>query len=214
MLRAAVALLLLGAAVSPAAAHPHIFIDATLRVAFDPEGRLSQLHQSWTFDSVHSTWAIQGLDTNNDTVLTEAELQPLADDYAGGLSDVEFYSYVQNGGSKVAFVLSGTPSMSFDDDRIRLSFDLVPAATPTPGGRWNFAIADQEYYSEILFPDLMAISLQAAPAGCVVEMVPPVDMDSAMLERLYALPPEVTELPEDLAAAVRGSQGAILLTCP
>ncbi|HTM76673.1 MAG TPA: nickel/cobalt transporter, partial [Devosia sp.] len=52
-----------------------------------------------------------------------------------------------------------------------------------------------------------------APAGCGVTLEPPKEMDEALQNRLYALGPDVTELPPDLAAAMRGTQGMIVVTC-
>jgi polyphosphate kinase len=64
----------------PAAAHPHVFIDATIEVLFDPEGRAEALRIGWAYDELFSlTWlAENGIDPELDGRLTaeeEARLQ-------------------------------------------------------------------------------------------------------------------------------------------
>ena len=65
----------------------------------------------------------------------------------------------------------------------------------------------------ITFADVGQVTLENAPASCGTELVPPRPMDRATEERLYALGPEVLELPPDLAAAMRGTQGMIVISC-
>ncbi|MGL5010747.1 MAG: DUF1007 family protein [Paracoccaceae bacterium] len=59
-----------------AAAHPHVFIDATVEVIFDSEGRAEALRIGWTYDEYFSMLIIEdrALDPDYDAVLTpEAE---------------------------------------------------------------------------------------------------------------------------------------------
>lgn len=59
----------------PAAAHPHIFIDAGLEAIVDEEGRLTHIKVIWTYDAFYSLLITEdmGLDGDYDGVLTEAE---------------------------------------------------------------------------------------------------------------------------------------------
>jgi len=63
----------------PAVAHPHIFIDTGLELIHDDEGRLVALRVSWTYDELFSLLMLEdlGLDSDYDTVLTEAEMETL-----------------------------------------------------------------------------------------------------------------------------------------
>ena len=201
-------------AAGSAAAHPHIFIDATLRIAFGADGTVTGIEQTWTFDEFHSVWAVQGLDTNGDKAFSPEELQSLADGYAEGLEDVAFYTSIQAGTAPVTLVRDDPLAMTYEGEQIRMSFTLRPAEPTGVGEGWSIQIADPEYYSAITVLEGPGISLQNAPAGCAVEQVPPKDLDSATLTELYALPPEVTELPPHLAAAMRDASGSIRLTCP
>src|SRR5204863_5758091 len=82
---------------SPALAHPHIFIDAKAKIVFDAEGRVTAIHNEWTFDEAYSSWSIQGLDTDNDGQMTGAEMQELAIENMDGLSEYEYYTFAGRG---------------------------------------------------------------------------------------------------------------------
>ncbi|MGL4309958.1 MAG: DUF1007 family protein [Paracoccaceae bacterium] len=60
---------------SPATAHPHVFVDVTVALIFDADGRLSGLRVSWSYDELYSLMLIEerGLDADGDGALTPAE---------------------------------------------------------------------------------------------------------------------------------------------
>lgn len=197
---------------APAVAHPHIFIDAKVTIVFDDAGNVIGLRHNWTFDRAFSAWVIQGLDTNGDGVTSPEELQPLADDNMQGLTDFGFYTFAGPTGD-MAFTSVGDQRMVYENDRTTLTYALK-AATPQPvGARFELGVYDPEYYVAISFADKTEVTLENAPAACGVTLDPPKEMSDALQSRLSALGAEVTELPPDLAAAMRGTQGAIIVTC-
>lgn len=201
------------ALVAPAAAHPHIFIDAKVTVVFDANGAVAGLRHAWTFDSAFSAWMVQGLDTNGDRETSPEEMQDLADENMVGLADYGFYTYAGEGDALMAFTPRGDQRMVYQDGRVKLSYS-ADAVTPMPvGGRFELAVYDPEYYVAISFADVSDVTLENAPASCAVVLEPPRPMDPEVEQRLYALGPEVLELPPDLAAAMRGTQGLIVVTC-
>lgn len=207
----AVAVLL--AMLTPAMAHPHILIDAKATVVFDDTGAVTGLRHAWTFDSAFSAWMIQGLDTNGDRQTSPDELQSLADENMVGLADYGFYTYAGQGDAVLAFTPAGDQRMVYDDGRVTLTYS-INATTPLPvTGRFELAVYDPEYYVAISVADIADVVLDNAPASCAAVLEPPKPMDPAVEERLYALGPEVLELPPDLAAAMRGTQGLIAVTC-
>ena len=207
------AMLVFLAAVLPVSAHPHIFINAKVTVVFDADGAVAGLRHDWTFDTAFSAWMIQGLDTDGDRETSPAELQSLADENMVGLADFGFYTYAGEGDALMSFTAAGDPRMVFADGRTTLSYS-VNATQPLPvTGRFELAVYDPEYYVAITVADVADVTLENAPAGCAAVVEPPKPMEPAVEERLYALGPEVLELPPDLAAAMRGTQGLIAVTC-
>ena len=198
---------------APALAHPHILIDAKATVVFDASGAVAGLRHAWTFDSAFSAWMTQGLDANGDRVTSPEEMQELADENMVGLAEYGFYTYAGEGDALMAFTPAGDQRMVYEDGHVTLSFS-VNAVAPLPvTGRFELAVYDPEYYVAIGFADASDVSLENAPASCAAVLEPPKPMDPAVEERLYALGPEVLELPPDLAAAMRGTQGLIAVTC-
>ena len=194
----------------PAAAHPHIFIDAGVTVGFDEAGRVASLRHSWTFDTAFSVWMVQGLDTDGDGTVSPDEMQELADENMLGLADYGFYTFA---GDDMDFVAAGDQAMSYAGNRVTLGFSIDATAPQPPGARFELGVYDPEYYVAITFADPDQVRLENAPADCAVHLEPPAPMSRELEERLYALGPEVLELPPDLAAAMRGTQGMIVISC-
>jgi ABC-type nickel/cobalt efflux system permease component RcnA/ABC-type uncharacterized transport system substrate-binding protein len=201
------------AVVAPAVAHPHIFIDAKVTVVFDDAGNIAGLRNDWTFDKAFSVWMIQGLDTNNDRETSPDEMQSLADENMTGLADFNFYTFAGSQDDLVEFTPAGDQRMAFANEQTTLSFSLAATEARPVDGVFELGIYDPEYYVAITVDDANDVVLENAPAACGVSLKPPVEMSDELQTRLYALGPEVTELPPDLAAAMRGTQGLIAVTC-
>jgi len=202
-------------AAAPAAAHPHIFVDASATVIFDDAGRVVAIHDSWTFDEAYSAWSVQGLDLNNDGKLSREELQPLADDNMNGLADYSYYTFAGEGTDPNLALGHGThQTLDMVDGRTTLNFDLPLDKPYAIRKSLELSIADPEYYVAITFKDASAVKLVNAPANCSVGMEDAKELPPELADALYALPPDVTKLPDNLEQALRGMQGAILINCP
>lgn len=200
---------------TPALAHPHIFIDAKAVISFDDSGAVKSIHNSWTFDEAFSAWQIQGLDTNGDGTTSSEEMQELADDNMTGLAEYQYYTFAgERSDENLSFTNGRNPRFVYENGRSTLDFDVDFAAPYHIRDTLEIAINDPEYYVAITFADASAVTLVNAPAGCAVSMDPPGTMSDDLAAELSALPADVTELPPDLAAALRGVQGAILVKCP
>lgn len=194
----------------PALAHPHILIDARTTISFDDAGRVAALHHSWTFDTAFSVWMVQGLDTNGDGEVTPDEMQELADENTTSLADFGFYTYA---GDAMQFEAVGDQGMVYRDNRVTLDFSIAAENPQAPGERFELGVYDPEYYVAITVNSPADVTLENAPAGCSVVLEPPVPMSPEVERRLYELGPEVLELPPDLAAAMRGTQGLVVVSC-
>lgn len=207
----AVAALMLG--IGAAAAHPHIWIDAKARISFNDAGELVAIHNTWTFDTAFSVWQTQGLDTDGDGITTSAEMQELADENIRGLADYGFYTLVGEGDESLPLASMDNGRFDYADGRSTLSFGVEPQGPYRIKRRLEIAIADPEFYVAITFAGLADVTLENAPAGCTLGMDPPRELSPDLMARLGQLSADVTTLPPDLAAAVRGAQGAIIVDC-
>jgi ABC-type nickel/cobalt efflux system permease component RcnA/ABC-type uncharacterized transport system substrate-binding protein len=194
-------------------AHPHIFIDARVTIVFDDNGDVAGLRNEWTFDRAFSAWVVQRLDTDGDRVTSPEEVQPLADDNMSGLEEFGFYTFAGSSDALMEFTPVGDQRMVYDDERTTLSFSLRATEPRAVDAGFELGIYDPEYYVAISFADVSDVTLENAPAACGVRLDPPKEMSEALQARLYSLGAEVTELPPDLAAAMRGTQGMIVVSC-
>src|SRR3954468_6957744 len=217
MLRFAAAFCVALITLSPVAAwaHPHIFVDAKATVTFNDAGQVVSIHNKWVFDEAYSAWSIQGLDTNNDGKVTQAELQPLADDNMDGLADYEYYTFAGEGNDpNLKFSHGSNPTIDYDGKQTTLNFDIALAQPYAIRKALQLSIDDPEYYVAITFKDASDITLINAPKNCGVTIQDGKDLPDALADELYAIPPDVTKLPPELEQALRGYQGEILINCP
>lgn len=196
-----------------AQAHPHIFIDAKATIVFNDAGELTAIRNAWTFDEAFSVWQIQGLDTNGDGITSSEEMQELADENIKGLADYNFYTSAGESAASLPFASMAEAKFAFADNRSTLSFGIEPQGPYRIKDKLEIAIADPEYYVAIAFHTPSDITLENAPAACSMHLEPPRELSPELQGRLFELTPDVTKLPPDLEAAVRGSQGAIILDC-
>jgi nickel/cobalt transporter (NicO) family protein len=211
--RILLALSALMAFAAPVLAHPHIFIDAKATIVFDDAGDFAGIRHTWTFDPEFSTWQIQGLDINGDGVTSSEEMQELADETTKGLGEYQFYTFAGEGDETIAMAPAGDAQFVHENGLTTLTLAIAPETPYAILDTLEIAVNDPEYYVAITFTDASTVTLENAPAGCGVRMEPPHDMPMELADQLYALPPEVTTLPPELAAALRGVQGAILVNC-
>lgn len=92
---------LVGAAVSPARAHPHVWINVETTVLVE-QGSIVGFRHKWTFDEFYTAMAIQGLDTNNDGIYAREELAELAKVNIEGLKEFKFFTHAKLAGTDLA----------------------------------------------------------------------------------------------------------------
>ncbi|HTJ57418.1 MAG TPA: DUF1007 family protein [Devosiaceae bacterium] len=200
--------------VPPALAHPHIFVDAKAAIVFNDAGDVIAIRHQWTFDEAFSAWSIQGMDTNNDGVTSEAELQPLADENMKGLASYNYYTSAgEPGQPDLTFHHLPNPRLDYNDQRITLSYGIALDKPHHIDKRLEIGIDDPEYYVAITFAGPQAITLENAPAGCHAVLNPPRDIPTDLANRLASIGADVVKLPPDLEAAMRGMQGSIDVAC-
>ncbi|MEO8884057.1 MAG: DUF1007 family protein, partial [Devosia sp.] len=210
----AVAFAPLAAFVAPAFAHPHIFIDAKATIVFNDAGDVTAIKHQWTFDEAFSAWSIQGLDTNNDGVTSEQELQPLADENMKGLGAYNYYTSAgEPNQPDLTFHHMPDPRLDYANQQTVLKFGIELDKPYHIQKVLEIGIDDPEYYVAITFAGPEAISLENAPAGCSAVLNPPKDLPADLANKLMSIGADVVKLPPDLEAAMRGMQGSIDVKC-
>jgi ABC-type uncharacterized transport system substrate-binding protein len=79
-------------ATAPAAAHPHVWVEARAEIIFDTEARVTGIRQTWVFDPAYSAYAIMGLNMDRDGRPDQGKLTELADENLTALAEANYFT--------------------------------------------------------------------------------------------------------------------------
>jgi ABC-type uncharacterized transport system substrate-binding protein len=197
----------------PAFAHPHVFVDAKAEVVFSAPGTITAVRNIWQFDPSFSEYAVQGLDTNDDGKLSDAELKPLAKVNVEALAEFEFFTFLIVGDHKLQFVPPTEYWLEFRGGRLTLFFTL-PLKEPVALQKGMvLEIYDPEYYVAFTFVKDTPIAVAGNAGGCKAAYHPPHELDDKTMAALSAIPQDERELPPELEDAALGLAHAFTLKC-
>jgi len=209
------ALGLLAMGLRPAAAHPHVFVDARVEVVFDKEGKITALRQVWRFDDAFSAFASQGLDGNGDGVLSIEELQPLAKVNVESLKDYDYFTYLKVGAKRIGFKIPTEYWLQMSDGYLTLFYTLplMQAVKPEKDGI-SIEVYDPGYFVDYELVEKDPAKLIDAPSNCALVVKRKDDPDSATAAILGQIPASERELPANLKAMTSTMANRVTVTCP
>lgn len=215
ILRGILALVALAAATPrPAEAHPHILVDARVKLLFDQRGDLTGIANAWDFDEAFSAYAIQGYDSKSDGKPTREDLQPLAQINMEALKEYHFFTSVTADGSSSAL---GSPTDYWDEftnEKMTLHF-TIPLKQPVrvSGRAVTVDVYDDQYFAAVTFPQDQATEFPSQPIGCRNLLQRPERLDAATAQQLAKIPADQRELPAQLHAVTDKLVNAIVVQC-
>jgi len=176
---------LMAAAPTASLAHPHVWVTSRTEVLYDDSQRLTGLRHVWTFDEAYSAYVVQGLDVNEDGILTPDELQELAELNATSLVDFGYFTEVKVDGTLQEFGTPSDYSMAYEDKRTTLTFTL-PLAEPARAAKvLVLDVYDPEYFVSFRMDDGEdAVRLAGGPSGCATSITRPATVDIAEVQNL------------------------------
>lgn len=179
-------LLALGLAAAPITgqAHPHVFIDTTLRAVVDADGTFRGIEVRWAYDDFYSLliFADMGLDSDGDGRLRPDEIQRLDGFDLQWVDGFEGDSYASLDGAPVALGPPQPRGTTVEGGRI-ITTHFRAADAPAAGLR--IKAYDPTFYTAY------ALVGQVEVDGPCTAMIDPVDLDAAytkLEELLYATP--------------------------
>jgi len=156
MMRAVLTLaltLLAALATRPAAAHPHVWIDATLGLEMT-DGKVTALDIVWLFDEFYSELVRGDFDQDGDGKLSQRELDALVGVSAASLSEHSFFTHLRIGDDRP--LVAAVRDFYIEDDGERVSYRFrVPLRQAVDVNETPFAVGlfDDTYYVDIAVAD-------------------------------------------------------------
>ncbi|MBT9293015.1 DUF1007 family protein [Prosthecodimorpha staleyi] len=205
---------LFGAAL-PAAAHPHVFVDARAELVFDAKGQISAIRQVWRFDDAFSAFATQGLDTDGDGKFSKEELQPLAKINVESLKEYDYFTFLKLAGKRKGFKLPSEYWLQMRDGFLTLFYTL-PLIEPiaAKGVQVDLEVYDPGYFVDFTLVDQEPALLVGSPPGCSVNVHKKGEPEGATAAILSQIPATERDLPSDLQAITRELANRITVKCP
>ncbi len=196
------------AAVRPAEAHPHVWVEVKAELVYDAAGQVAAVRHRWTFDEGYSTFAVQGLDADKDGRYSREELAELAKINAESLAEFGYFTVLKADGKRLDFNAPQTPALDHDGKMLTLSFSLPLKASAAPKRTLFLDVFDPTFFVDFSYAaDDGAVTLAGSPPkGCAVQITRPKKPDPAQ-----------QKLSEDFFAnANMGLQFAskVLVACP
>lgn len=148
-----------------AAAHPHAWIDVSVEVLFDGDGRVTGLREYWLFDEFYTADTVQKGEQRKMDSLTTRIIQ--------NLKEYGYFTRVHSGSRPIALVTPIERSARMEGHRLLMTF-VVPLAEPVTVGEapLTYAVFDPTYFIEMLHAERKdAVRLVGAPAQCRFRLI-------------------------------------------
>lgn len=202
-----------------ASAHPHIWIDGSMSLVFNAQGQATGLKQSWLFDELFSTYALQGMPRDKAGQVADQELEKITGEWMASLAEPEshFFTKTTLAGKALTYGAPQAARSTWDPktSQLVLSFELPFSAPVTVGPQgMEIDIQDPSYFVAFQYKGVKSFNGVAMPAGCKLGYMPPRPLDPKTERLLWSIPPEQKELPENLREAVRQLSHQFSVKCP
>jgi ABC-type uncharacterized transport system substrate-binding protein len=177
-----VAVTLLGS--GGAEAHPHVFVTAKEQVIFAPDGSVTGIRASWTFDDMYSSFVTQGLAAPGE-IPTPEQLAPLAKTNVESLAEFGYFTVAKLGGKKLEFNEPVDYAMTEGQDKLATLVFTLPLKTPVrPEPALNVSVYDPTYFVSFGMDDHDPVAMVGAPGGCSASVIKPRPLDASDNQKL------------------------------
>ena len=128
-------------------AHPHVLPTVRLDIVFDADQRPSALRQTWTYDSMYSTFAARDIDSNKDGTISDGELADFAKRQLDALTEHAYFTTVTAKAERLDFgALQSYAISKLGDGRLELTF-TAPFKTAPASKQLVIEIFDPNFFA-------------------------------------------------------------------
>jgi ABC-type uncharacterized transport system substrate-binding protein len=169
MMRLCASLLLLAALAcgSPAAAHPHVWIEHKMTILF---GDQPELRMSWSFDEMYSSMLREDYVKSRGGTLTAEEVRTIEKKNFANLANYNYFITLSLNGKPVAVKTVKDFNVHFEGEKAVYEFTVPLPARAAGQNAFEVAVFDPEYFVEFtLLPKGLSVEKgERADAACEI----------------------------------------------
>lgn len=130
--------------------HPHVFIDASVKIVFDEKG-LAGARITWVFDEMFSSMIIMDFDRNKNRQFEPEEVAEVKAGAFSNLKEYEYFTHIKIDGKPFRVTFVSDFSAKIKKDHMIYTF-FVPChvCATTAFKQLRLSVYDPEFYSDIL----------------------------------------------------------------
>lgn len=176
------------AAGASASAHPHVWVTMHTEFVYAPDGSVTTVHHTWTFDDMFSAFATMGFPKTNGTFARET-LQPLAKVNVDSLKDFDYFTYAKVDGQRLKDAFAEPTAdywLDYDAKTTLLTLHFtLPFKTPVKAKTSvQIEVYDPTFFIDFAMAKNNPVTLVGAPAQCRVATEKPPDVNFPTTLRL------------------------------
>ena len=103
-------------------AHPHVFIETTVKAVFDDAG-FSAIRNHWVYDELYSSAMMSSGDADGDGKISESENKWFCETILGPLKEFNYFNYVLSGTVFLKVLGRSNFKATFKNNRLVLDFE-------------------------------------------------------------------------------------------
>ncbi|WP_316860711.1 DUF1007 family protein [uncultured Cohaesibacter sp.] len=201
---------------SLAQAHPHVWVSVKTELVMTGD-KVTAVNHSWTFDEAFSAFASQGLDEDDDGVLSREELQPLAEVNVESLAEFGYFSDIyEQGAPDTTDAVFGDPRdywLSSENGFLILHFTLPVLSDVDARQEAVLDVYDPTYFVDFSFPEKDPVSVRNSGQSCDVRLIKPAELDAETASLLATVPQGQREPPGYLMKITSTLANQVILKC-
>lgn len=172
-LKVLAAMLMIGAGICAADAHPHVQVIVKSTVQANPEGQITGIRHAWTFDEAFSSYATLGLDTDKDGKLSREELASLAKVNVESLHEYAFFTILKTGKQNAGFADVRDYFLAHDGKALTLHFTLPTTGAPQTLKTAQLEVYDPSFFVAFAFAPDKPVDVEGMDGRCIANIRKP-----------------------------------------
>lgn len=136
-------------------AHPHVWVDVSVKANFNSKKQITSIYETWEFDDIFSSSVIADHDKNKDGKFDVAEIKSVRDNAFINLKNYGFYTHLFINDKKQKITEFKDFNAEIKNDKVVYEFTIpFPKPLNPFKDNVNLGIYDGEYYVELTYKNV------------------------------------------------------------